>query len=448
MLKMRTTPSRNDHSAKAVFIFFVVLGMALSPSVTRGQKPDPPQKQIFENGLTVISQKDDSSAITILEILVKGGKQSELPGQEGLSYLATRLALEIPDRASVQEVMEKSARTMMTSRGDYSFIHLECLSEYLDPILKIVSGILKEPLFSSIRVSRITGVMSEQAKIESDDNMNVGHLALLRTFLKGRGYSGSIFGEESSLKKLKSREIETYYKASFTPGNMILASVSDLDSEHLTAVLKKYFGDLKPQKTPPSPATSRTDGRTGLELPEKLIEKDSAQTLISSGYALPPLTEKNYTLAVLAESLLGRGPGSRLWPLRTERKLAYNVNAKATVMKGGGLIEAYLETDPAKAAEARDALTSALREVWAHGVTPDELQVAKTFARADFLRGNEPKSNRTETLGSFEALGLGFEYFSRYLEDLNAVTLDEINIYLQTILDPANEATVIVGRKT
>jgi len=45
-------------------------------------------------------------------------------------------------------------------------------------------------------------------------------------------------------------------------------------------------------------------------------------------------------------------------------------------------------------------------------------------------------------------LGLGFEYFSRFLEELNGVTLDEINIYLQTILDPANEATVIVGRKT
>jgi len=422
--------------------------MVFCPSITRGQKIEEPQKQILENGLTIITQKDDSSGITILELLVKGGKRSERPGQDGLSYLATRLALEFPDRAAVQEVMEKSARTMMTSRGDYSFIHLECLSEHLDPILKILSGILKEPLFSPIRVGRITGFMSDQAKIESDDNMNVGHLALLRRFLKGRGYSGSIFGEESSLIKLKSREIEAYFKTYFTPGNMILASVSDLDPAPLIAILKKYFGDLKPQKISPPPATSPADDAAGFEPPQNLIEKDSAQTLISSGFALPPLTEKNYALAVLAESLLGRGPGSRLWPLRAEKKLAYNVNVRVTVMRDGGLFETYLETDPVKTAKARDALTATLGEVRAHGVTQDELQVAKTFTRADFLRGNEPKANRTATLGSFEALGLGFEYFSRFLEELNGVTLDEINIYLQTILDPANEATVIVGRKT
>lgn len=49
----------------------------------------------LENGLKVLFEKDDSSQITVIRFDIKGGKLAESKSKQGLSYITTRLALEI-----------------------------------------------------------------------------------------------------------------------------------------------------------------------------------------------------------------------------------------------------------------------------------------------------------------------------------------------------------------
>jgi len=410
------------------------------------QLKNPLQKKTLENGLTMITQKDGSSAVTVLEILIRGGQKADPAGREGLAYLTTRLSLEIPDVGKAQELMEKSSRYQMTAKGDYSLIHLECLSEFLEDTLDVFVRILKDPLFSGMRIDRSKDYMNNQRKIESDDSLNAGHLIHLRTFLGGLGYGGTVYGTEESLEKIKSRDIEGFYKSGFTPANMTLLAVSDLDGERLSAVLQKLFGSFPAGKSPEAPSAASPE-RPGEAPKETVLEKDTQQTLVSLGFALPKVSAKNYALSSLLEGLLGKGPGSRLWPLRSELKLAYNVNAQATVFKEGGILEAYLETDPAKAEPARSALEKSLAELWEKGVSAESLQDTKTFVRSNFLRSNEPKDRRASTFSGFEAIGLGFDYFGAYFEALEGISLDEFNGYLREVLDPKKSALVVIGPK-
>ena len=78
-----------------------------------------PQKNIMSSGLTLIYQNDISSAITVLQILINGGKGAEPEGKDGLTYLTTRLALEIPDRSKVQDMMTQASRTSMRSSSKF-----------------------------------------------------------------------------------------------------------------------------------------------------------------------------------------------------------------------------------------------------------------------------------------------------------------------------------------
>lgn len=394
----------------------------------------------------MIIQNDEASSVTVLEILIKGGKKAEPDGKEGLSYLTTRLALEIPDQSNAIEFMEKSSRYMMTTKGDYSVIHIECLSEFLENTLGVFIQILEDPLFTGIRIDRIKEYMNNQRKIEGDDNINVGHLAQLRTFLGNLGYGGSINGEEESLKKLKARDIEAFYKNYFWAGNMILVAVSDLDGEELFGILEKHFGSF-PSKKPAESSPLLSSDKSPSDEKETVIEKDTKQALVSIAFALPKISPKNQALAVLLENLLGKGPGSRLWTLRTEEKLAYNVNAQTTIMKEGGILEAYLESDGTKCDAAKEALKNIIQELYEKGISSDELQEAKILVKSNFLRANETKDKRTGTFGQFEALGLGFDYFAKFFGEVDAVTLDEINGYMKEVLNPEKSALVIVGPK-
>ena len=403
------------------------------------------RKTVLDNGLMVLTQEDRCAAVTVLDILIRGGKKAELPGKEGLAYLTTRLVLEIPDQTKARALMGQASQWAAGEQGDFTIVHLECLTPSFEPTLEVFLEILQDPLFSGPRLDRARDYMDSRRKIESDDNAGAGRLLHLRAWLAGLGYAGSIFGDETALKKIKARDVEAFFANYFVPENMILAGVSDLEGEKFGAILRRNFGSLR--RNPRAVRAAAPSFPTAGAVAEKdiALPKDTRRVHVSLGFGLPPLTPKTYALARILESLLGKGPGSRLWPLRADLKLAYNVGAQALLMKDGGLLEAYLEVDASKRDAARDALRKALAALHDGGVGEDELAETKAAVMTEFLRANETRDRRAGAFGFFAAVGLGCEYLAAFPRETGAVTTDEINAFIRTYAEPANASLVLVG---
>jgi len=402
-----------------------------------------PEEEFLSNGLKLIYQKDASSAITVLQILIWGGKGAEPEGKDGLAYLTTRLVLEIPDRGKIQDMMIQASRTSMMSYGDYSLINIRCLSEYLEETLKITTQIMLKPLFSGLRIDLIKKQMINQRKRQEDDSINVGHNALLEELFNNTSYQGSVLGSKESLKAIKKKDIKNHYKRYFVAENMAVVVISNLGKESLTEILEEYFAGFPSGEQPKSKLNSST-------IPEEkkiFIEKDSKQCFISLAFSLPKITRKNFILASIIENFLGKGVGSKLWALRYREKLAYNVNSRATQMKDGGILEAYLETDKEKKDVALEALKKVLSSLFEKGITEEELEIAKIYTKASFLRNNETKEIRARNLASYEARGLGYELFNGFFPEIDAIGLDEINTYIKDILNSEKAVEVVIGPK-
>jgi predicted Zn-dependent peptidase len=399
------------------------------------------KKIMLDSGLAMIVERDRSSETTVLQVLVRGGRRAEPAAKAGLAFLTTRLAVEIPDSDKVRELMSMAAGFSVLSRGDYSLIHIKCLSPNLEQTLKILSKIILDPLFSSLRIDTVKDYMRHQSRIEEDDSVVVGHLASLRAFFSSPGYAGSVYGEEKTIEAIKGKDIAEFYKRHFTAGNLTVLVTSDLEEQRIIEIAGKALAGLDrgaPLSFEPS-APHLPDEKTAL------IERDTKQSYVSLAYPLPAVTPRNYALSVLLENLLGKGPGSFLWPLRSEKRLAYNVNSRATQMVDGGILEAYLETDNSKTEAARIELRSVLDELAEHGISGDELETAKAAAKANFLRDNETRETRAGTLAAFEALGLGFDYFNGLLNEAGAATLEEMNAFIKAVLAREKAFEVVVG---
>lgn len=419
-------------------ITFLLLA-GLGRSVMSGE--GPARQTTLDNGLTIILDTDESSPTTIVQILVKGGKRAEPPGKKGLAFLTTRLSIEIPDSGKAQELIGLATRFSVTTLEDHSLINIECLSENLADSLDVISKIILDPLFSGIRIDAVKQNMEHQGRIEEDDSIRLGHLAALGAFFGGTPYEGSIYGHKESLKAIKGRDVSDFYKRLFVGSNMILSITSDLADKTLLDMVEKYFSRL-PRGEPISfdPVSAADPEGKSVRL-----ERDTKQTFLSLGFRLPGISPRNFALASFLESLLGKGPGSRLWPLRSEKKLAYNVNCRATLMQSGGVLEAYLETDKAKLETARAALRETISKLIEDGIREEELAATKTAVVADFLRDNEMKSGRVATLAFFESVGLGPDYFSRFSSEVEALTLDEVNAFLKSLLAPERAMEVVIG---
>ena len=192
----------------SLFTFCLLASSPVLPDQTVSPSKNPCEKKTLANGLTVIHQKDTSSPITVIQILIKGGKKAEPEGMGGLAYLTTQLALQIPDRKKIQEMMKQASRVYMLGKEDYTLIKIECLSENLEATLGITIPTILKPLFSGLRINRIKEVMLKRKKIQEDDSISVGHNVALEKFFTETRYGGYVYGSEKSLKAIKKKHIK------------------------------------------------------------------------------------------------------------------------------------------------------------------------------------------------------------------------------------------------
>lgn len=399
------------------------------------------EKEILDNGLTLIYQIDQSSSLTVLQIFIKGGKKVEPSDKKGLAFLTTRLAVEIPSRSKIQELMTQATQLSVSCERDYSLIHISCLSENLESTLELITPIITDPLFSGLRINKVEKLMNHYRKREGDDAINLAHNALIDFFFDKTSYAGSIYGSEESLKAIKKRDIKRFYNHYFRAGNMIVSVSTDLNKDKILELCKKQLGQIPAGECPGSEFPS-------LRPPEEnihYIKKDTQQSLVSMAFALPPLNQKNYVLGLLLRNLLGKGFNSRLWPLRIKERLAYNVNSRITFLKEGGILEAFLETNHQKKDKAREKLKKVLQNLYQNGITEKELKTHQIYSKTFFLRKNESKNSRTQLLARLECLGLGYDFLSRLSQEIDNVTLQQINAYIKKVLNPDISLEMIVG---
>jgi predicted Zn-dependent peptidase len=283
--------------------------------------------------------------------------------------------------------------------------------------------------------------MNHAGKVEEDNPINVAHLAALDHRFLGTPYTGSVYGSKASLDQIKKRDIQDFYKKYFRAENMFVAVISDMEKDDALGIIREYLEKFPPGK----PAEPNNLSITPMEKKKLSIEKETKQSLVGLFFPLKKLTSKNYILAHLLNSHLGKGPDSVLWALREEKKLAYNVNSRITLMQEGGILEAYLETDQTKEQEALEALRELIQRLHTKRLTDEDLAKTKIQAKASFLRENETKEFRAHTLVSFEALGLGYGFFNRYLSEIDKISLEDMNAFITEVVDPKNSTEIIVG---
>lgn len=433
-------PSRLGRPPLAAGLLLALL--ALTPLAWPAE-PARVARRTLGCGLTLIFEKDASSPLTSLCLLIRGGQRAEPEGRAGLAFLTTRLLLEIPDSRSAQVLMQQASTAGMAVQGDFSLISIESLSSHFEETLRLMSGPLFDPLFTRIRLDNIKKSMLHRGKIAEDDPVLMGHAAQLRVVFEGSPYAVPALGSEESLEAITGKDASAFYRARFRTGNVVLAVISDLDEDTVSAAIDKNLKGFPAGPALPLDPLKPLAGVKG----RSFLERQTNQTLISYGFRLPALTPRSYAQAALIENLLGKGSASRLWPLRQERLLAYNIGADVSPQGEAGLLEVYLETDEPKKGAAAAALREALFEVKTQGVGPEEFAALKAMTKTNFFRDSEAKDRRCSDLAVWEALGLGAEYLLRFPDEIDAVSAEEFQAFIRETLDLDRASIVVVGPK-
>lgn len=434
---------RSPRAAARLLAILLASAAAGSGTGTPGTWPwkNAPETFALAGGVPCIYQKDASSPTTVVGLFIGGGRAAVPAGLDGLAALSTRLLLEIPDEDKAGELMSQATRLSFVCLEDHSIVLIECLTGNLEAALKVTAKIVLDPLISGLRVGRARELMEINGRADDDDAVTAGRQAVFRGLFGDGGYGTSLFGTKRTLEAIDRKTVLAFVRRFVVRPNVLFCVQSDLDRDPVRRLLEASFRSFPegPAAVPPPQAPVLAPDR------DIALVRDTQQTYVGRGFALPRRGPVDMAKGLLLETLLGRGPGSRLWGLRADEGLAYGVDADLTWTKSSGVLIARLEAGRDKSARAAAALDRALGDLRDGGPGPEELEAAKIMARAGFLRETEAKAPRLRWLGLFAVLGLGEGSVPDLLDAIGGLTLEAMKAYIGEVLDPARAVRVTIG---
>ncbi|MCQ4575356.1 MAG: insulinase family protein [Candidatus Brocadiales bacterium] len=437
-----------------LFIILIIsfLPLATSRCVQAGE--DLPsikyQKATLDNGLRIIMVEHHELPVVAIELLVKAGSANDPQERPGLANLTAQLLREGTRSKSSLEISEEidfiGATLDVDCDYDSTSIGSTALVRHFRTMLDMLSEVARYPSFKpqEIEFQRDKAVTSIQR--ERDNKRNIADRHFGEMLYGTHPYNHPPVGTTEGLKAVTGEEITRFHKRYYQPGNSILTVVGDIDPAGTLTAIEETFGDWedagKVEEATPPPIPGITGHRI------RMVDKpDLTQTEIRIGHLGIRRADPDYFPLLLLNSILGRGPTSRLYTqIRAERGLSYGVSSRfdARMLQGPFYIRTYSKNETAL--EAMWLVLDELRKLKSGGVTAEELDAAKSYYIGHFPLGLETPTQIASKIIDQEFYGLPENYLEEYLDNVSAVSRQDVNRAARRFLDPDNLIIVLVSR--
>jgi zinc protease len=423
---------------------------------TPAPKADPqlslPQVQHrkLSNGLEVIIVEHHELPIVGMRMAIKSGSAAEPQDRAGLASLTADLLDEGTKKRNALEISNDltaiGARMLVNSDWDASTASLLTLKRHLDKALDIYSDVLTNPAFSEEELQRARNRRLTTIKQQRED-ANVIANVVYSSLLYGRNhpYGHPQIGDESSLKAVNDQDVRKFYETYYRPNNAVLVVAGDITPDTILPKLEQAFGGWKRADVPavtiaePPPQT-----RSAIYIVDR---PGSAQSVISIGQVGVARNTPDYFPLLVLNSILGGQFVSRVnLNLREDKGYTYGARTVFDYRRGPGpfVASAGVFTNVTK-----ESVAEFLKELKGiRGdlpVTARELEFAKQAIIRGYPRGFETPDQIANRVFDIALYGLPDDYFNRYIQQVRAVTIDDVKRVANRYIDPSKMAILVVG---
>ena len=239
-------------------------------------------------------------------------------------------------------------------------------------------------------------------------------------------YKSLGIGHRSDLDNLRLEDAREFFETYYTPQNMVIAVVGDVQPAEVQRLAKKYFGRI-PRRADPPPVHTREPEQKGQR---RFNLQGDSQPIFGVAFHRPPDSHPDDDALAVLGAILGEGRTSRL----NVRMVKQDKSALATGAidafpgeKYPNLFIVFAVPNSGHSPEEMEKITfeeiARLREDL---VLPEELARVKTEARANFIRGLATNSGLAAQLAEFEARRGGWRKLFDEVAQIEAIDRERV----------------------
>ncbi len=420
---------------------------SIMPAPTQAKKININDSEVFTtaNGITVILSENHKLPRVSFDLNMGSDPRSE-GTKAGLSDMAGSMIMSGTKNRTKDQLDQEIDFIGASLGADKSSISMSCLTKHMDKGLTLMSDVLlnanfPQSEFDRIKKQNISGLMSTKS-----DAGSMAENATVKINFPNHPFSDVM--TEETLNNISREDVESFYRANFTPNGSYLVVVGDINRQQTEAMVNKYFGTWTGgpvYKNQPNSGSFTKGNRV------VFVKKPGAvQSVVYVTFPIDMKTgDKNQLpLTVLNGILGGGGFGTRLMQnLREDKAYTYGCYSSLNITEDGSWMSAGGNFQNAVTDSAIEQILLEFQKITNEYVKDEELNLTKTNMAGGFARSLE----RPQTIARF-ALNiiknnLPKDYYQTYLQRLESVSKEDVLQMAQQYFTSKNCNIIVVGNE-
>ena len=398
-------------------------------------------REVLENGLTVavIPRKGFTKKLAYF-VTDYGSIHTDflLNGQEfhapaGVAHYLEHKMFDLPgDRDVSAEFAELGAMTNAFTSYDMTAYYFSC-TDHFDECLRLLLEFVSTPYFTEESVEKERGIIDQEIGMNEDAPDSVVFEKLMQSLYGSHPIRVPILGTSETIREITPEVLHTCHQAFYTPGNMLLCVIGDVEPQAVADIAREMLGDaqksvgikLRPWRETMTSVAAETECAMEVAMP-----------MFNLAFKCEPLNAGDAAIRLemiadlAAEALFGESSEQYL-RLYEEGLIDSTFGGGFETIDGCAMLMCSGDSDDPRA--VRDAIIAQAGKLAAEGLPEKNFLRMKRSALGRRIRG----------LDSFDATCFrvcayhfsDFDYF-RFPEVYRSIEANEICAFLEKVVKP------------
>ncbi|AIG03595.1 peptidase, M16 family [Pseudomonas fluorescens] len=327
---------------------------------------------------------------------------------------------------------------------DMALVSLRSLSstDKREAALTLFDQVIGQPTFPADSLARIKNQLLAGFEYQKQNPSKLAGIELFKRLYGDHPYAHSNEGTPESIPAITQAQLKAFHAKAYAAGNAVIALVGDLSRAEAEAMAAKVSASL-----PKGPALAKivepTEPKAGLSH----IEFPSKQTHLMLAQLGIDRADPDYAALSLGNQILGGGGfGTRLMSeVREKRGLTYGVYSGFSPMQVRGPFMINLQTRAEMSGGTLRLVEQVLADYLKTGPTQKELDDAKRELAGRFPLSTASNADIVGQLGAMGFYNLPLNYLEDFMQQSQALTVEQVKAALNKHLSSDKMVIVTVG---
>ncbi len=321
------------------------------------------------------------------------------------------------------------------------------LSKYSDRIIELMADAAINPLLTKEEFEKEKEKLIENLKSEKKSvDAVAGRVGSALSY--GVKHPYGEFVTEETVNNIEFGDVLAFYEKYFNPNNAYLVIIGDVEMSDVKRKIKDHFGKWEKSAgveiTLPTPMPNAQYTQINfVDMPNAVQSNISLTNNVDF-----KMNDEDYHAVLIANKILGGGFGSYLnMNLREEHGYTYGARTRISPSRYGasrftaGAAVRNMVTDSAVVETLKE-----INRIKTEPVDTKDLENAKAKYVGDFILDLESPRTIANYALNIKLNDLPEDFYSTYLEKINAVTKDDVMRVANKHFRPENARIVVVGK--